>query len=298
MSEEGNWLQNLSELGALPKACVDRVCNAIGMVYEPTHIRRIARAEADRKRILAESDADARDIEMRAALRVEAEQVRQQRAIEEVTRQALPHITDSAEPSKVEDDWLTQLFGLVRDVTNDAMRQTWGRILAGEFNRPGTFSRRTLNIVAQMDTRDASLFNTLCCFAIQTGETTQSRVPVVLNLNDPIYTGTGLTLATVSDLQGLGLLQLDNVAPYSLAQLPKRVGVWYQRRMIMLEFKQDTNNTLLIGKVMLTSPGRQLAAVCETLPIDGFDQYLMTQWGRYGISVTFVGAKTSPELPS
>lgn len=293
MSDEGKWLQSLGSLGEVPKLCVERVCNAIGMIYEPTHIRRIARAETDRMRIFAETEVDISDIRTRASLRAEAEQLRQQSTIEEVTRQTLPHITDAAEPSKVTDDWLIHFFGLARDVASGEMRQTWGRILAGEFNRPGSLSRRTLNIVAQIDKSEAALFNTLCCFAIQAG---QDLLPLIFDLNAPIYANAGLTFAGMSDLDGLGLIKFEYLNGFSLRQQPKKVGAPYQCRLLIVEFKQDTNNTLPIGCLMLTSPGRQLASVCDVLSVDGFPEYLKEHWTKLGITVQIADAQP-PSTP-
>lgn len=287
MGTDGNWLQSIASLGEVPKLVVERVCNAIGMVYEPTHIRRVARADADRVRILAEGDVDVTDIYTRAALRVEAEHVRHQSAIEDVTRRALPHLTSTAEPSKVTDDWLIHFFGLSRDVTSEEMRQTWGRILAGEFNKPGSLSRRTLNIVAQIDQREAALFNTLCCFAILTPP---SSLPIIFDVAAPIYANTGLTFSGLSDLDGIGLIKFESLAGFTLNQQSKRIGAPYQNQVLVLEFKQDNNNALPIGKVMLTTPGRELAAVCDVLPVGGFVEYLKAEWSRHGITASILGA--------
>src|SRR5579872_4259106 len=124
MADPG-WLDSIAKLGEVPKLVVERVSRAIGMVYDPTHMRRMAEAEADRMRTLATAEADVSDIRTRAALRQQAEQLRYQQSIETITIRALPHIEPQAKPSKVADDWLIQFFGKARDVTNDEMRELW-----------------------------------------------------------------------------------------------------------------------------------------------------------------------------
>lgn len=288
MGTDDHWLQNIADISELTRTAIEKVSSATGMVYEPTHIRRIAEAHADAMRILAQGEVDATDIRMRAALRVSVEQVRHQQAMEDVIRKALPHLVPTAEPAKVTDDWLIHFFGLARDITNEEMRQTWGRLLAGEFNNPGGFSRRTLNLVAQMDQREAQLFNTLCCFAIRDG---QERVyPLIFDVDAPIYANAGLTYAGLSDLDGLGLINFQHIAGFSLRQQPRQIGVLYQDRALMLEFRRDITTTLPIGKVLLTAPGRQMAAVCDVLPVDGFPEYLKEAWTKHRIAVSIAGA--------
>lgn len=283
MGDDGNWLKNLADISETAKVAINRVSDAIGMVHRPTYVRRMAQAHADANRILAQGEVDANDIRMRAALRVEAEHVRHQLAIEDVTRKALPYLTDSAQPSRVSDDWLIHFFGLARDITNEEMHKTWGRILAGEFNHPGSLSRRTLNIVAQIDEREAKMFNTLCCFAI---DTRPGLAPVMFDVRAPIYANSGLTFSGLSDLDAIGLLQFKPATGFTLTQPTKRIGVTYQGRFMMLEFRQDSNNPLQVGNVMLTAPGREVAAVCDVLPVEGFFEYLQQQWTRWGITVS------------
>ena len=50
------------------------------------------------------------------------------------------------------------------------MQSLWARLLAGEANQPGTFSKRTVELVASLDKSDAQLFTGLCRFAWFVGE--------------------------------------------------------------------------------------------------------------------------------
>lgn len=64
----------------------------------------------------------------------------------------------------MDDDWIVNFFDKCRLVRDEQMQSLWARILAGEANKPGTFSRRTVNFVASMDKIDASAFTHLCSF--------------------------------------------------------------------------------------------------------------------------------------
>ncbi|MFC1592622.1 DUF2806 domain-containing protein [Chloroflexota bacterium] len=49
-----------------------------------------------------------------------------------------------------------------RIISDDDMQMLWSRILAGESNSPGTYSKRTINALASFDKVDAELFTKLC----------------------------------------------------------------------------------------------------------------------------------------
>jgi hypothetical protein len=49
-----------------------------------------------------------------------------------------------------------------------------------------------------------------------------------------------------------------------------------------IEFAQAENNTLQVGKVLLTQAGLQLAPISGAGPIDGFVDYIRERWKEFG----------------
>jgi hypothetical protein len=235
-------------------------------------------------RTLATAEGDVADIRTRAALRVQAEQLRQQQAIEEITVRALPHLTEKPDPAKVDDDWLIQFFGIAREVTNDDMRSLWARILAGEFNSPGAFSRRTLHVVGNLDQRDAEMFAVLRRFAVS--DETHRPVPVVLNVRDEIYENAGLSFAALADLDSIGLLRFDHITGFNVGVGSTTLALAYCDQRFTLELPPSSLNELRIGTVMLTKAGIELAHSGGALPVPGFLEYLRVGWGRWSVGMT------------
>ena len=66
-------------------AFVDRIADAVGGVYRPTHIRRVAQAEADAAKIHALARIEVSEIERRAMDRLVHEEGRKQENIERIT---------------------------------------------------------------------------------------------------------------------------------------------------------------------------------------------------------------------
>ena len=59
-------------------------------------------------------------------------------------------------------DWAARFFIEVQDVSSEEMQVLWAKVLAGEVERPGSTSARTLGLLKDLDRESASLFANLC----------------------------------------------------------------------------------------------------------------------------------------
>jgi Protein of unknown function (DUF2806) len=84
--------------------------------------------------------------------------------MENITKKALPDLADESKPDQLDDDWLTNFFDRCRLVSDEEMQTLWSRVLPGEANSPGTYSKRTVNFLSSLDKSDAELFTRLCSF--------------------------------------------------------------------------------------------------------------------------------------
>lgn len=76
-------------------------------------------------------------------------------------------IRDDADVSCVEDDWLESFHDHAEKVSNPGVQVIWGKLIAGEINNPGTYSKRLMSVISDMSTTDAQSFSTLCSLSIQ-----------------------------------------------------------------------------------------------------------------------------------
>ena len=67
---------------------------------------------------------------------------------------------------KVDPVFLDRLERHAEDASTDELREKWGRVLAGEIRKPGTFSPKVMRIVDEIDQRTAALFEKVCDFRI------------------------------------------------------------------------------------------------------------------------------------
>ncbi|MXX93236.1 MAG: DUF2806 domain-containing protein [Chloroflexi bacterium] len=101
------------------------------------------------------------------AQRIEYQEAKRQDNIKQVVSIAAEELGEKTVQNHEPDhDWTARFFNEVQDVTNDDMQHLWGKVLAGEVQRPGSTSLRTLSLLRNLDQRTAKLFVQLCSLAI------------------------------------------------------------------------------------------------------------------------------------
>jgi hypothetical protein len=71
------------------------------------------------------------------------------------------------EVQEISDDWLNLFEKEASQKSSEEMQLLFGRILAGEIQRPSSFSIKTLRLVGQLDSRVAARFRLLCSLTIR-----------------------------------------------------------------------------------------------------------------------------------
>ena len=74
--------------------------------------------------------------------------------------------TDSGEEKTISDDFLNSFEEEARQKSSEDMQLLFGRILAGEIRKPGTYSTRTVKVLGQLDQSAATLFKKLCSVCV------------------------------------------------------------------------------------------------------------------------------------
>jgi len=97
--------------------------------------------------IHAKADLQISELQRRALGRLIEEEARKQLNMEQITQKALPQLVDRARPKDISNDWLTNFFDKCRNISEEEMQALWARVLAGEANKPGSYSKRTVNFL-------------------------------------------------------------------------------------------------------------------------------------------------------
>lgn len=82
-----------------------------------------------------------------------------------VAQCAAEHIADAAtqgsQPAPPDDDWINTFMRFAEDASSERLQDLFGRILAGQVVRPGSFATATLRAVSELDQSIASDFSSV-----------------------------------------------------------------------------------------------------------------------------------------
>jgi hypothetical protein len=73
---------------------------------------------------------------------------------------------DTDAKAEIEDDWLNLFARLAEDKSSEELQGLFSKILAGEIRRPGSFSLRTIQLLATISKKDAEAVSEFLSFAL------------------------------------------------------------------------------------------------------------------------------------
>lgn len=284
-------LINLSNLSKPATVLVEKISNAIGLYFEPIQAKRMAEAEVEVAKIRARGNLEVTEIQERAIYRLIHEEGKKQENIESITAQAITRIDEHAKPENVENDWILHFFDKCRNVSDAEMQSLWSKILAGEANKPSSYSKRTIDIISTLDKSDAHIFTNLCGFAITDGK--GIAYPLVFEHQDNIYKKSGLDFASLNHLDFIGLIKFNELGNYLFTNLSKQAVFLYFGQVIKFILQKDSDNKLASGHVMLTQAGLQLASICGAQMNREFLNYMAEYYKKKGVQFEVIGGSNN-----
>ncbi|MEI6895140.1 MAG: TIGR03899 family protein [Colwellia sp.] len=106
-------------------------------------------------------------IEDRTVKRARLSQLRKQKNIETIMQITLGYCANFDIGQRTDLDWFSRYVAISEEVSNPIMQDLWAKILAGELNKPGTFSFKALKAFRYMSISDAKLLAKACSLAIK-----------------------------------------------------------------------------------------------------------------------------------
>lgn len=196
-----------------------------------------------------------------------------------ILEQAKEHFKNRIDDHAVDDDWLHFFFDKAQKVSSKGMQFIWAQLLAGEFNKPGSISRKLMHIISIMDANSAISFKTFSYYiferqtmTVASYGTEAALIPngFYTNAFDFLLTvekwlceagyadykdlAQNLTMTTgeLNSLENLGLIQKVND---SSCGIPLRYSLPENK---MALFTPQDNSEFPLGQYSLTSEGQQL----------------------------------------
>lgn len=270
-----NWPAALEHLSRPATLLIEKISAAIGVLYQPRHIRQIAQAEADAALITAKGEIAVDDLHRRALVRWVHEEAQKQANIEDIAERTVPLLEHNATPEQIDDDWLRMLFEKARHISNPDMQALWARVLARQANRSGAISIHALHTLALMDQNDAQYFMRACQLVAHIDD---KPYMIVMNDRSSFVLSGGTTWTEFRRLAELGLIRIPGTFSFHTTTLPDPFTIRYGGKCGQMKFTQFNNMTAITGYIELTSIGWQLFSAIPVEPLPGFWPHLRERW--------------------
>lgn len=188
----------------------------------------------------------------------------------------------------ISDDWLNAFEAEARQKSTEEMQTFFGKVLAGEIRRPGTYTTRAVKILGSLDQNVATLFLSLCSICISQFE--DMRVPSLdgsASRNALKEYGLDFGALVLLEEYGLVISDFNSWREYGTSIIDQDRG----QQTVYLPFDyqgkhwvfaplsdEKVGKHLTIHGVALTRSGRELSRIVNIEPNDkysrGFGRYL------------------------
>lgn len=262
---------------------IDAISRGIGTLYRPLGIKREAKAKAEEIKILAEAKVKEQEIFAEALknngsvlseeqlqhtiARIFGQELRRQENIDAIANIALAALDESkllSVKEKVDTDWLTRYFNIVQDVSDDELRNAWGKILSQEIMSPGSYSLRTLNTVSNLSKKEAELFTSIGSLVLYNGSTY-----FLINAKNSIL-GSDMSFSDITLLMECGLIREEHELHLMKESdgKPAKIAYIYQDKVLLFESQAGS---ISMPVYELTTAGKELYNI---LPVSFQIDYL------------------------
>lgn len=234
---------------------IEVLSNTAGVLYEPTKIRRRAKAESDAEVIRTKTDIQLSELQRRSLTRLINEESIKQEHVENIIENAIPLIDSDAAPENIDPDWLFLFIEKAKNISSENMQLLWAKVLAGETNAAGSFSKRTIYFLSTIDREDADIFTELCCYTI----VADTLYPIIFYLNEENNPSKskGIAFESLSHLDDIGLIKFTGVGEFRGTEIEAGTRFMYFGKEVPNVLKEGENE-FSVGSVLFSNIGKEL----------------------------------------
>ncbi len=191
-----------------------------------------------------------------------------------IVHKAAPQLNETATPALIKDDWIANFKEKARTCSDDEMSDLWAQLLAGEANCLGSYSRKTVNVLADMDADDAKSFSNLCRFQLMDPLNKHGRMLATPELDARIYVVHGITTDVVDNLRNIGLVIFESGMAQANTMLDRRLLAHSKGilEFVTTDGTEINRGGINSGALSFTNSGWELSKLC--LPIDTPDDFV------------------------
>jgi hypothetical protein len=265
-----DWLELVGKLSEPINKLIETVAQGIGGIYAPVGVVCMAKAEASASIIRAKTEGEVAELKLRVQHRLEYIEGIRQENLERITVYAAGALPDRVADEPVSKDWILRFIRESQDVCDEDMQRVWANILAGEVAKPGSFSRRTLSFLSNLEKEEAEAFTKFSRLAF-----TEKGWPRVLGLDmmEEQLKSLGIHMGWVSHFESIGLIDSMNGMCDEKSLEGHRFGYFEIECEVIKTREWDADERVLgnfASVVDYTALGNELYKICGAEPIKGY----------------------------
>lgn len=261
----------ISDLTGLSKPLtklIETVGNGINVATQPWQIKRNAKADAEAIDTIKESlstlpgdvtyngpnfsiTVSGGSIEESAISRMVNTEIERQINLNNIVQKTakLLSLKETVSSTPVNHDWWTRYQNIAQDISDDAMRDLWAQILAGEIETPNSYSYRALDFLKNISFDEAQLIQNILKYTFESGDGIY------------IFGGKGyLKTVNIPFAQGLILEELNLGIDELILTIAKNATLHYRisNSNNLLKITNNTDSAVKIPILKLTALGREI----------------------------------------
>ncbi|MDQ8202795.1 DUF2806 domain-containing protein [Pelagicoccus sp. SDUM812003] len=189
---------------------LDTISADLGSLYKPKAIsEKLVNVESLDKTV---SEIQSSETLSRAQKRLAMQEARRQVNIDSVVEKSLEEISEEIPSKQMDPDWIARFFQEAKDTSDEDVQSIWAKVLAGEYENPGSFSKRALSMVKDLSKEEAEEIQTAASRVWEVELSDGSKVKYLnVLIVDKWSLGTGYDESTpfVADYKGVCQLLQD-----------------------------------------------------------------------------------------
>jgi Protein of unknown function (DUF2806) len=267
--------------GSLPAISVflDKFGGWFGWLKQPFLTIANAQANSLAKQIETKGDIEVQRIQIRGIARLAEEAERTQKRLDAIGLKAMSQFLPDAKPQELKQDWMENFISHAAKAGDEDAETLWARILAGEVNKPGSYSKRTLEILSLMTQQEAELFVKAAQYAV-------NNLILIIVPRDPSFfpPDSGVSYYGFMELAALGLFHEAESQFNPFNQGPTEA--YYCFSDSALAVTKSPGPSLRIGHSLsawvMTRAGRELANLFEWKTPNGYIEFFRNGIAKLG----------------
>ncbi len=270
----------------------DNATNLLGMLFPYSGLKKKA-VEMRMEQIEKSNLPEETKIALLLNMKKEFKRLKNQKAVAEIAFNEAKEGTDFSEKSGVNDEWFERFMDAAKFVSSEDMQLIWGKILAGEFEKPGSTPPNMIRVLSEMTPKLAQAFRAICSmnvtyFGIKENvvncecETIIAPYKFDIIRFDELFSSMIFNLSMYfNELDSLGVIRLESI---DITYISEKYNIC----LMNIENKYemcvlDKSGGLPAGNVMLTDVGKALRKITEPVKIEGYREMVKEYMIKKGV---------------